>query len=848
MSESSRKPLGVPQGLNLGADPAQTAGLIAADGLRYDESGILTSRPGRKLLSLDFPDEGHGTDTAKYVENIPHLVASAGGVRGYAEFYDQRIYGEAAEVLRNGDFEDFPGDGQDAKYWSRTGGWIDAQGAALYDQASGSPGLLTQATADFWHENPSGAVEYELTYSIAVINGTAPALQIDAGFAAVATPLANTDGTHKTRFVAAATPTDFVIRATSGVIGRIYLDAVSLRRVKLFGVGNIPQRLNVLYKDKDGHIYLNEDKAGVSPYIEGTPDFEDPSSRVKFVQFGRDVYIIDEYTRPKVFSRKLPQDQEHAERVRYEIRNASYNWPKLNSPRPLLTIGTGAGPFFLRSGYYTFRVQFQDRRGVVMAPSLARTVNINQGVEEYIKIDYNHLLGDPELADVEWASVFYQYTDTSVQQTDPSAYWLLWRQRVGETRYPLSDTANQTRLYPSDLEKGSSKPTLTSSAGAMPKLIDFKVVNGIGYGIAAYDTIFREVTRAGQGTPNRELPSGIIPEGEQKSYDNTEIQEIQVNPTILMVSEPGEPYRMERWYPIADGNQVGVGLSSLGEVVYVHTNQGVHAFTDDPPTFKRVPTGVGLLVRDSLQEDERMVRFMGADAVPRLFNGAIVEESATELLPVFDQEDYEGFYQPFDRSNAKQVSSASGKRRYFLNFPTAPNGGAVQHKAGGAASNALAIADMARGRALWSIDRVSYEQIMWLGRESRLSGVDNNGRFYFLEEGFEDEHAIGESTSSPRFWGAVRWFGRAGATTRFFQVSLEADTKGTDVTLKCQVDKNPDLQIEFTVNTTSRKRLDFYLPGYFKGLYLDTLFNGSTTTAGRVRISDVKVDMERLGV
>ena len=846
MTVDSRRPLGIPQGLNLGSDPAQTSGLTVADSLRYDEVGTVVGRLGRKRLSLSFPAEGFG-DPLTYQEDITHLKAPAGGTRGYAQFYDQRIVTDSVEVLSNQSFDEvFNGLARD---WAIAGGFIAADEIVVYDHdIGGASGTLTQTTAQFNHPNPTGDVAYEFRYNLSVTNGTAPALTL-TGFSASPIPLSNTTGSHVVQFYAAVTPGNFVISGTSAATGRIFLDAMSLKRVAEFGIQNIPERLNILYKDKAGAIYLNEDKAGEpSGIITGIPDFESNETRAKFVRYRNEVYIIDESTRPLIFAALPGFQQEYTERTKYEIVPASIRWPLPDSPRPFLSTAVAGSPVLGR-GIYSFRVQFETNRGRISAPSMPSSVNIGQDDLTYVVVQYGHMLGDNALTGVTHASVYVQYVASATTAIEPDAYKFVRRLRIGERDQP-TEPIDSIRFTPTDFGSQQIQSSLTQANGHMPKLRDFVIVNGIGYGIASYDVVYRELLKSGSSATRvgGAFNGTVFGDGLQKSFDQTVISAQKLNPTFLMVSEPGEPWRMERWFPIAGGSEVGIGLSTMGDVVFVHTNKGLHAFNDDPPTFKRIPSSVGTLTRDSIQEDERMIRFMGDDGVPRLFNGAIVEETATEILPLFDQEDYAGYYQKLDRSRVSGVSSAAGKRRYYLNFPTTPGGSTVSHKpATGGASNTLAIADMSKGRAMWAVDQTPYEQIVWLGRESRLSAVNDQGEFYFLEEGFADEGPVEAPSTNPAMTGAVRWFGQQGFTTRFFIVSIEADTKGQDMTLRCRVDGISDLTETFTVNTTGRRRVDFGLPGWFKGLYLDVQFSGFTTTSGRPRVYDLKVEQEVLG-
>jgi len=858
----SRRPLGVPQGLNLAVDTAQTVGLIIADGVRFDEVGTLVGRLGRKRLNLSFPYEGYGIDATialgGYKEEIAHLIAPSSGVRGYSQFYDQRITTQVAELLDNVDMVDRDGSPQGMVGWEVRFDFafnLD-RGHAIYIEGGSGFGELEPVN---WLGTPLKDTLYEITYVISQNNPAAP----DATLTIYGGPFSKDNdnivlpvsiGEHRVqvRTNDLIAPTRLIFAAESapgGQASSLTIDSVSLKQVRDFGVDNLPERVNILHKGADSKIYLNNSVAGgVDGIVAGDITFEDSTTRVKFVSHGKDVYVIDESTRPILFRRRPLVEQAYADRVLYDVRDASLRWPRPESGRPSIAQVVG-GTNFLPLGIYRVRVQFEDEFGHLTGPSMQRSYQHGQPGQvklDHLIIEYNHLLGLPPLDRVTHVNVYMQFTRQGDDALEPSIYKFFRRHKIG-AKDEAADEDNSVRFTAKDYGRQPTGSHLDIATGEMPKLRDFVIVNDVGFGIASYDTVFREETKnvsAGVGS----APSGQFNIGEEKQFDTTEIKEVHLDPSFLMVSEPGRPYQMQRFFPIAGGNEIGIGLSTVGDVVFVHTNVGIHSFTADPPTFKRIPSSVGTMTRDSIQEDEKMIRFMGDDGVPRLFNGATIEETATELLPIFDQEDYIGYYQKFDRTRASAVSSASGKRRYYLNFPTALESGNVSQKPSvGGPSNNLAIADMSKGRALWAVDRTPYEMIAWMGRDSRLSAVNDVGEFYFIEEGFEDEGVEGSTPTNPPMIGAVRRFGRFGFTTRFFRFAVEIDTQGQDVTLTCSVDEDVDITETYTVNTTMRERVDFGLPGYFKGLYLEIKFSGFTTTSGRVRVYDLKVDLTPLG-
>lgn len=845
MSIDSRRPVGTKQGLNLNVDPTQTSGLLVADGIRYDEIGAIVGRFGRKRFSMSWPKEFFGNVPA---ETITHLIAPSGGARGFRQFYDTRLVTRAPEVLFNNTLDER--EGLTAIGWAKTGDVIDIdQGAILHRHNTGT-GTAQQVAADFSVQNPTVSIQYELKYSIEPRTaGTfLSSLTLGTGFAAAPVALSATRGTHTTQFTANATITDFTLTSVSGSAGDFYISGLSLKPVVAFGADRLPTRLNILHKGLDQKLYFNESvEGGVDGILSGVSGFEDADARAKFVQYADDIYIIEETTVPMLFTRKADKEQRYAQRVKYEVIPASVPWPKPSSARPSVTNIAGlVDP--LPAGIYSFRVQFETVHGRKTGPSMPGSYNLTQSdVTNGLYVTWGGMLGDPDLVGLSHANVYVQITDPNAA-IEPTDYKLVKRISLEAAGDDGSDATDSLRFTMTDYRKKSIGAALNLASGHMPRLLDFKIVNDVGYGIPANDTVYREETKDSPPVQVKDIRGGRLDDGQDKLWDTTEIKEVRLSPAWLMVSEPGEPYIMQRRFPIEHAEQ-GVGLSTMGDTVFVHTSDGLHAFSDDPPIFKRIPSSVGTLTRDSIQEDERMIRFMGDDAVPRLFNGAVIEEIALELLPLFDQEDYAGYYFPFDRSRVTAVSSASGKRRYFLSFPTAPGGGDVSHKPGlSDESNVLAIADMSKGRSQWSLDRTPYDELSWLGRESRILGVTSIGEFYALEEGLEDQNAATLPVSVPATTAAERRFGREGFTTRFFKLAFEAHTQGQNMTLTCQLDEDPELTETYTVNTSGRERVEFYLPGWFKGLYLDVTFSGTTTTSGRQRVYDVKVEQEVMGV
>jgi hypothetical protein len=125
---------------------------------------------------------------------------------------------------------------------------------------------------------------------------------------------------------------------------------------------------------------------------------------------------------------------------------------------------------------------------------------------------------------------------------------------------------------------------------------------------------------------------------------------------------------------LGNGSEIIVGLAPLGTSCVIFTNERIHVFDPESESIRTVPSSVGCISRDAITPTERGIRFVATDGIPRLFNGALVEEVADELLPIFDRDDYQGAYLPFDKSNGQEIVGTYGDRKFFMVYPVSAAG------------------------------------------------------------------------------------------------------------------------------------------------------------------------------
>lgn len=169
---------------------------------------------GKKYVELTFSTELKGSGLAGTDPEIADLLLACGMAETYGAL--------GSESLDEGDFATHVN-------WDVTGDFVDSGGNAAYTHSSGA-GTLTQVTGDMAVVGVANK-RYAFTYTVSSPSGDAAA-NITSAFAAEATSLDLTAGTHTTYFIASAgaATADFVISATSSS-GGFTLDDLSLKAV-----------------------------------------------------------------------------------------------------------------------------------------------------------------------------------------------------------------------------------------------------------------------------------------------------------------------------------------------------------------------------------------------------------------------------------------------------------------------------------------------------------------------------------------------------------------------------------------------------------------------------------------
>ncbi len=861
MAIETRRPLGL-RGLNLSGDESQVDGLVVADGARYDKVGAIYGRFGRKRLELEFPQESLGNPD-DYVTDSRWLYIG-GDCRGFAEYYDRRIWVDTPENLANGSFAPnaqdlcpewtsvkfaFNADYEDFRYQ-----FTGVEAASISQFAGSRPNTAPANTlVELTISLRSFATGFDLSGLSSVI--------VSAPFASGLVTVPPTLGTHRVQFLTSATAaTDtFTVLVNSTSTAYLAITDVSLRAVRDDTALLIPERLNFWIKT-GGRVVLNDlettwlDADGsMRTILAGDNTLAAQSTRAKFVGHGESTYVIDESTRPKII-RPLPaKDQDYLKRVKYEITDASLEWPTDKTAYPQISfVGTVGGGYLDKAGIFRVRVCGETKYGDITNPSLPGTVASGGNPEDELHIDWSHMIGD--IPDV--CTKVRVYLQWSVAGSDlsvsPSDFKLIFQGDI-DSKSNAADNAGTFRLHADDFNNAQLGEPMSPFRGHAPILSDFIIINNIGYGISMPDVIYREdIVGEGSGRNIPVVGNALGPydpgdlNKEAKLYENTKIFRRDVQKSFLFISKPGEPMALDNWIRLGRGTEYGVGLAELGDRCVIFTNKGILSYDPAGNALHRIPGGVGALSRDSIQAVENLILFLGTDGIPRVFNGATVESTAMELYPIFAQEDHSGVYEKFDPGRVYDVSTASGDRKFWMSYPVSSTPGTVPPTPGivGGRRN-LAIADLAHHTPRWSIDTRYLEELRWLGRESRLSAVDEYGAFYWLEEGFVDTDT---TPTAPPFSVSVRWFGD-GISRRYHKFRLDIDTKGQDVSVTCQVDEKANLTQTYTVNTDGRDKVSRNLPGTFKGQYLDVRIFGSThETAGRPILYDVKVESTARGV
>lgn len=607
----------------------------------------------------------------------------------------------------------------------------------------------------------------------------------------------------------------------------------------------IPERLNFLYKSNAQVLFNDHSYGDGSGVLDGLVQFRSLETRAKFVNHGDRVYIVDQSTEPKVFRRKPQASQTYQTRVKYDVNRMGIQWPTAGTSVPAdltqkptysTTVSTG-NPVPDR-GTYKFRIVLEDEYGIQSNPSMPVVFEQTASTAvEIVTVKWNTIVGTFPAAAVN-VLVYVQITlapqgTNQPASVEPSAYLYIGKNTV-------ANGATGVNFTYADQVDVQNRGQMRLSNGAPPILSDLCVINDIAYGAARPSVIYRESTE-GQAIQNSVVETIDYTYGYSgrrtwrsvsivsKLLGNTRIEQTPVDASCLFWSQPGEPEYMETWIPIGNGTETIVALVPLGTTCVVLTDQGIYTFDAAEQVLRSGFARVGCLSRDAVRQTEQGIWFVATDGVPRLFNGATVSEVATELLPLFDRDDYQGDYQRLDRSNPQEIQAAYGDRKFFMLFPVSSQ--ATQYKPGqsqdAGVPRYLAIGDRSRGSTRWSVDRSpSYDSIHWLGRESRLLGIERSGYFYFLEEGLTDQQTEGVADRAPYWEVATRWFSAGGVQAIFYKVKLDIDCRNQELTFMASVDGQTGLPYTETFSGANRIEKTINLPATFKGRFLDVRIFG----------------------
>ena len=618
-----------------------------------------------------------------------------------------------------------------------------------------------------------------------------------------------------------------------------------------------PQRLYYVHK-ANNTFYLNDDYVGSGTgVLTGDGSFTDSDTRAKFVVYGDRTYVIDEKDAPRVMRRLPKASQSFLTRIKYGVTRLGIQWPTTGTSdpadlaqKPTTSTATVGGIPLLVAGLYRFRIMLEDANGTRSAPSapVEKTVVTVAGFDT-VNVLWN-TVASTFPAGIVKVRVYVQFTAENNTATEPSAYLYLGSNDVENGATGVSINIASYR----DL---ANREVMRGDQGAPPILTEMCIVNNVAYAASGVDVIYREIGESVVG--NTTVPfrysqrtPDTIPIWASKNQSKMAIRAISVNRSYLFVSAPGEPDYMENFFQIGNGSEIIVGLAPLGKTCVIFTNQGLYTFNAVDGEIHTGFARVGCISRDSIVATEHGVRFVATDGVPRLFNGATIEETAEELLPIFDRDDYVGEYERFDKANAQEIIGTSGDRKFFMLFPV---GGGGSYKPGvvidSGSSKYLAIGDNSTGATRWSIDKTpSYDIVYWLGREARLLAIDGQGYFYFIEEGAMDQQPFAPDGTPlpdepPQYGVSTRRFSAGGLMAQFYCVALDVNTQGQTLTFTCRIDDVPELSKDYQVTTTGREEAKLLLPSYFKGRYLDV--KGFGTPSVRVALYGLTVESARRG-
>lgn len=581
-----------------------------------------------------------------------------------------------------------------------------------------------------------------------------------------------------------------------------------------------PQRLNFVTKSQ-GRLYLNNDP---DTYLAGDPFFVDASTRCKIISYGDKLYIIDQGSKPKVLQRLPKEDQAYGQRVKYDIRNMGVNWPLTTTPRPTITTtpDVSGNRFSLPEYIYRARITLVNKFGIESNPSLSKTIHEFGRLDRLLRVGWSNADFPAGTNAVSKVRVYISYELVKSNAVEPSAFFFAIEVASSVTTVDLGGfSVIQGPIGP--LDSSAQNTYLIPGFGAPPKLRDATIINGVLYGICDIDEVARE-SDIGQGEA-RQLHLPRVPNSQLR--ENTVMRGRRFDPSYMVIGRPGEPEHQFAWEQFCQGSEVGIGICALGQNPVIFTNQGIKVWDVESEAIRDTPAEIGAISRDSIRKTERGIRFVGTDRIPRLFNGATVEEVADELSPIFDDAAYVGDYLQFDRDNPQEICCAAGNRRFYMTYPVAPAGSISNptKTMDSAGMRNLAVADESRGRAEWAVDRYGYESVHWLGRENRMLAFDMNGYAYFIEESMTDAVPGGTQLIAVD-WKFRKFWGSNGMEGQFFRFAIDIDTGGSAVNVVFQVDDNPGLTFTYAIQTSGRRELKHGLPPHFWGRYITIEFAG----------------------
>jgi len=592
---------------------------------------------------------------------------------------------------------------------------------------------------------------------------------------------------------------------------------------------NQPLAMNHVFKS-GGAIRFNGFVGGESLQVSGDMTFDSWDTVAQFIQYEDKLFVVDESTDAKMMQRSNKADQTHAAINKYEVSRMGIKWPDFP------TIAAGSSPSVVQgtpassdddvawAGLYKFRIALENKFGRVSNPGLPGTTIVAVHFPSSpidIRIDWSALVaGFP--TEATHVRIYFQFVPADTSAAEPSAWHLVQRQEIGTANPRTPGGTDEWTFYWNEFRNRSISPLMGLFNGYPPRLKAMVIINDVAFGIAMPDRIVRE-TFLQDGNKRAVIDEAVVgPFGTElgriKSYESTELTEIEVDDSYLFISEPGAPDAMEAWVQIGEGGERGVGLAALGSRCVIFTDRAIHIYDPAARVLAKAFAHIGALSRDSIKSTEEGVFFLGTDGVPRLFNGATVQTVGQGVEPLFskryDQQSY--LYKKFDRDRSHEVVTMAGNNVVMMTYPIL---------SGPTDYNLLIM--RTKDPFPIVIDTESYPWLHYLTEEGRILGIADDGAWYFLEEGqgTADEQ-ISFTDEDFRFYATTRKMGTS-MSTQWFKFEVEFDGGGSDFRIVAKIDENPSLTHTYEITTSSqtgRETRVLYLPPHFKGRYIDFTF------------------------